>query len=302
MESRSRRNVLQAGVAAFGLALPIAPADEGKRKEFVCPPCNCGRDHEVFDKPGTCPACGMTLVEKGSAAAPPGESARPGVRAAVLIFDGVQVIDFSAPYEVFGQAGYEVFTVAAEARPIVASMGLRVTPRYALAEAPAAQILLVPGGHVDEAQSDARVLDWIRAQARSATHVISVCNGAFILAATGLLDGLKATTFYDLIEALRSQAPKVTVVSDRRFVDNGKIITTAGEGGMIVTSRLECFEILETLINCGRASRTDEFKRRVAGCNYRVTEFQAALLLGQLERLDELAAVRSRNAARAAKW
>ncbi len=75
-------------------------------------------------------------------------------------------------------------------------------------------------------------------------------------------------------------------------------LMTAGEGGMIVTSRPECFELLETLINCGRASRTDEFKRRVAGCNYRVTEFQAALLLGQLERLDELAAVRSRNAAR----
>ena len=87
------------------------------------------------------------------------------------------------------------------------------------------------------------MLDWIRAQARDATHVISVCNGAFILAATGLLDGLQATTFYDLIEALQKQAPKTTVVSDRRLVDNGKFITTAGlssgiDGALHVVSKI----------------------------------------------------------------
>jgi putative intracellular protease/amidase len=161
----------------------------------------------------------------------------------VLIFDGVQVIDFAAPYEVFGQAGYEVFTVAAEARPVLTAMGLRVTPRYTLADAPSPQIVLVPGGDVDGAQQDARVLDWIRTQAKSATHVVSVCNGAFILAAAGLLDGQQATTFYDLIEALRLQAPKAKVVSDRRFVDNGKVITTAGlssgiDGALHVVSRV----------------------------------------------------------------
>jgi putative intracellular protease/amidase len=185
----------------------------------------------------------MTLVEKGSAAATPSRATGPGVRAAVLIFDGVQVIDFAAPYEVFGQAGYEVFTVASEARPILTSMGLRVTPRHTLADAPSAQVLLVPGGDVGEAQNDPRVLDWIRSQAKGATHVLSVCNGAFILAAAGLLDGLRATTFYDLIEALRSRAPRTTVVSDRRFVDNGKVITTAGlssgiDGALHVVSKV----------------------------------------------------------------
>jgi dTDP-4-amino-4,6-dideoxygalactose transaminase len=75
-------------------------------------------------------------------------------------------------------------------------------------------------------------------------------------------------------------------------------LMTAGEGGMVITSRLECMELLETLINCGRASRTDQFGRRPAGGNYRITEFQAALLLGQLERLEELAGRRSRNARR----
>jgi dTDP-4-amino-4,6-dideoxygalactose transaminase len=75
-------------------------------------------------------------------------------------------------------------------------------------------------------------------------------------------------------------------------------LMTAGEGGMVITSRLEYFELVESLVNCGRASVTDRFKQRILGSNYRITEFQAALLLGQLERLDELAGRRSRNAAR----
>ncbi len=74
-------------------------------------------------------------------------------------------------------------------------------------------------------------------------------------------------------------------------------LMTAGEGGAVLTSRLEYFELLQSLTNCGRASLTDRFKRRVVGWNYRLTEFQAALLIGQLELLPELAARRSRNAA-----
>ena len=74
-------------------------------------------------------------------------------------------------------------------------------------------------------------------------------------------------------------------------------LMTAGEGGAVITSRLEYFELLQSLVNCGRASLTDRFKRRVVGWNYRMTEFQAAVLLGQLEGLLERAERRSRNAA-----
>jgi dTDP-4-amino-4,6-dideoxygalactose transaminase len=73
-------------------------------------------------------------------------------------------------------------------------------------------------------------------------------------------------------------------------------IMTAGEGGIVITSRLDCFELVQSIVNCGRASVTDQFKRRVVGSNYRITEFQAAILLGQLEQLPELAARRVRNA------
>jgi len=74
-------------------------------------------------------------------------------------------------------------------------------------------------------------------------------------------------------------------------------LMTAGEGGAVITSRLEYFELVETIVNCGRASATDQFGRRVVGSNYRITELQAALLAGQLEMLPELAEQRARNAA-----
>ena len=73
-------------------------------------------------------------------------------------------------------------------------------------------------------------------------------------------------------------------------------IMTAGEGGIVITSRLDCFELVQSIVNCGRASATDQCKKRVVGSNYRITEFQAALLQGQLEQLPEHAARRVRNA------
>jgi dTDP-4-amino-4,6-dideoxygalactose transaminase len=74
-------------------------------------------------------------------------------------------------------------------------------------------------------------------------------------------------------------------------------LMTAGEGGIVITSNLQMFEHLQSQVNCGRASRTDQFKQRVLGANYRITELQAALLIGQLDMLPELAAMRAHNAA-----
>jgi dTDP-4-amino-4,6-dideoxygalactose transaminase len=75
-------------------------------------------------------------------------------------------------------------------------------------------------------------------------------------------------------------------------------LMTAGEGGIVITSNLQYFEHLQSQVNCGRASITDHYKQRVLGSNYRMTEFQAALLIGQLQMLPELAAKRARAAAR----
>jgi dTDP-4-amino-4,6-dideoxygalactose transaminase len=74
-------------------------------------------------------------------------------------------------------------------------------------------------------------------------------------------------------------------------------LMTAGEGGIVLTNRLDCYEALQSIINCGRPSLTDQFERKVLGANYRITELQAALLLGQLDAWPELCQKRTRHAA-----
>jgi dTDP-4-amino-4,6-dideoxygalactose transaminase len=74
-------------------------------------------------------------------------------------------------------------------------------------------------------------------------------------------------------------------------------LITAGEGGLVLTSRLDCYEAMQTIVNCGRKSLTDQHQARVLGCNYRMTELQCALLVGQLEQLPELREKRAHHAA-----
>lgn len=236
--------VLAASAALFFELRAVSAGQDAAKKEYVCPPCGCSKDSQVFGQPGYCPACAMALVEKGEAAQAhqrPPQAERKKV--AILIFDGVQIIDYTGPYEVFGQAGFQVFTVATSTNPITTAMGMTVVPKYSLDEAPKADVLVIPGGGVNRAQDDPAVIKWIQDKAADAEQVLTVCNGAFILARTGLLDGLSATTFYNLIDGFSTVAPKTKVVSDQRYVDNGKIITTAGissgiDGSLYVVSKM----------------------------------------------------------------
>jgi copper(I)-binding protein/putative intracellular protease/amidase len=186
----------------------------------------------------------MTLMIKGSKVAAPAPPAQRALKkVAILIFDNVQIIDYTGPYEVFGAAGLQVFTVATSTAPITTAMGMKVTPHYALDDAPAAEVLLIPGGGIFATQQDPSVLKWIQERSKQAQYVMSVCNGAAILAKTGLLDGLTATTTAGLIDGLPAISPKIKVVRDRRYVDNGKFITTAGlssgiDGAIYVVSKL----------------------------------------------------------------
>lgn len=149
-------------------------------------------------------------------------------RVGVLVFDRVQVIDSMGPYEIFGAAGFEVATVAETADPVTTSMGLTILPRYTFADAPSFDVLVVPGGGVNAARRSAATLAFVRGASGRSVHTLSVCNGAFILASAGLLDGLDATTTAGLIEQLRAEFPKVRVLEGRRFVDNGRIVTAGG--------------------------------------------------------------------------
>jgi len=155
---------------------------------------------------------------------------RPVRRVAILIFDGVELLDFAGPGEVFaaGGDGFEVYTVAARAEPITSQGFVEVTPEHTFASAPRPDVLVVPGGHTTPLLNDEATLAWIAAAAEDAELVLSVCNGAFVLARAGLLDGLEATTHSGSLDALERMAPDTKVLRDRRWVDNGKVITAAG--------------------------------------------------------------------------
>ncbi len=158
-----------------------------------------------------------------------GERQASSQRVGILLFDGVQIIDFTGPYEVFGQAGMEVWTASVDGKPITTHMGLHIAPTYALAEAPGADILVLPGGNVPHkvVEDDPRIA-WIKQRFADATAVLSVCNGVFYLTSSGLLDGQRATTYALMLHHLKMVAPKVKVVADERVVDNGKIVTAGG--------------------------------------------------------------------------
>jgi putative intracellular protease/amidase len=148
-------------------------------------------------------------------------------KVAILIFNDVAMIDYAGPYEVFSHAGYNVYAVAATKHSIRSEEGLEVVPRYSFADAPQADIVVIPGGAYEAPRNSAAVA-WIKRQDAHDEHTMSVCNGAFTLANTGLLNGLSATTTAGNILRMKRTYPQIRVVNDQRVVDNGKILTTAG--------------------------------------------------------------------------
>ena len=155
---------------------------------------------------------------------------------AILIFADVEVLDFCGPFEVFSvanrfvePAAVSVFTVAEKPCPVIARNGLSVNPRYRFDDCPDPHLLLVPGGQGTRTElHNPAVIEWIKRVAISAELVLSVCTGALLLAKAGLLDDLEATTHHGAIDLLRQLAPRTIVHSDRRFVDNGRVICSAG--------------------------------------------------------------------------
>ena len=164
---------------------------------------------------------------------------------AIVLYPGVELLDFAGPGEVFSAAGngaFNVFTVAATHEPIVSQGFVRITPEYAIADSPKPDILVIPGGRSASLYDNPKMMAWVKARVAGAELTMSVCNGAIVLAKAGLLDGLRATTHYGSIDRLRS-FPRITVVPRRRFVDNGRIVATQGvsagiDGALHVVERL----------------------------------------------------------------
>lgn len=190
---------------------------------FRCPPGSAGCDTLPFDQPGACSHCGVTLIMEEAF----NEQQKSNLRIAFYLQDGVEVLDFAGPMEVFAYAGFEVFTVSKTKGPITSQGILKVLPDYTLANAPKADVLAFFGGNSGAAAGDPAVIEWVRSR-EDVRYYFSVCTGAFVLGEAGLLDGQTATTFHRSIDELRKRYPRADVRSDVRFVDNGRVITTAG--------------------------------------------------------------------------
>jgi transcriptional regulator GlxA family with amidase domain len=160
---------------------------------------------------------------------------------AIYVYPQVEVLDFAGPFEVFttasrvfgrrdpGQAApFQVFTVARTLSPVQARAGLRVLPDHSFADCPPVDVLLVPGGVVDQEVPDVQVIDWVRQTATCAQLTASVCTGAFLLAKAGLLQHRQATTHWEDVADLRTQFPDVQVHEGVRWVDGGAVVTSAG--------------------------------------------------------------------------
>jgi len=149
------------------------------------------------------------------------------VQIAILLFDGITALDAVGPYDVLRFVpGAETVFVASNPGPIRTDGGLTLLSQRSIAEVPAPEILVVPGGSGSaQLLSDRSVLDWIREAHRSSRWTTSVCSGSLVLGAAGILHDLRATSHWRLIDSLRQYGAEPV---DERVVRDGKIITSAG--------------------------------------------------------------------------
>jgi transcriptional regulator GlxA family with amidase domain len=188
----------------------------------------------------------------------------------ILIFDGVEVLDFAGPFEVFSRtrltpgvesrrtdesAPFHVFTVARTGDEISATGGLRVRPQHSFADTPRIDLLVVPGGFGTRAlMEDRETLEWIRRTAAAARQVTSVCTGSLLYAKAGMLRGRRATTHWGALDLLDSLQAGVTVERAHRVVDDG-IVSSAG-----VASGIDmAFYVVETLFGKAVADETAHY-------------------------------------------
>ncbi|MGW1917521.1 GlxA family transcriptional regulator [Streptomyces sp. NPDC002076] len=150
-----------------------------------------------------------------------------------VVFDGVQSLDVTGPLEVFAGAEkhtpgtYRVRTGSLDGGPVRTSSGLTLVPDEALTAAADPHTLLVPGGEGTR-HPDPRVIDWLRARGPRVPRLVSVCTGAILVAAAGLLDGHRATTHWAYCDKLARDHPAVAVDPEPIYVRDGHVATSAG--------------------------------------------------------------------------
>jgi transcriptional regulator GlxA family with amidase domain len=157
-----------------------------------------------------------------------------GITTGILLFDDAEELDFAGPWEVFTNAarkeqGDRVVTIAPAPGPVRCAKGLRVLPDHGFEDAPALDVVLVPGGQGTRREIDNPVvIDWLRKTSERCRFVTSVCTGSLLLVGAGLAQGKRVTTHWAFLDALRQRGGGATVVDGVRYVRDGNLVTAAG--------------------------------------------------------------------------
>lgn len=155
----------------------------------------------------------------------------------LLLIDGVYNTELTAPMDIFHHTvfhakprGMRVFTVGRSRSVVTSFEGLHVIPDYDFDTAPKIDVLVIPSGEhsLGSDLEDERLIAWVRERGGSAKFILSICDGAFVLAEAGLLDGHRCTTFPGDIPKFRERFPHLDVVEKVSYVADGKAITGAG--------------------------------------------------------------------------
>src|ERR1700677_2652986 len=168
-----------------------------------------------------------------------------------LLFEGVDQIDLTGPFEVLSRIPNSTYRIYGKtAAPVRDLKGLRLAPDATLADAPPLDVLHVPGGYGQEAlMENAEVLSWIRRQATGARTVFSVCTGALLCGAAGLLKGRRATTHWAAVHLLPYFG---AIPVNQRVVVDGDMVFAAGvtagiDGALTVAAALRGDEVAQTI-------------------------------------------------------
>jgi transcriptional regulator GlxA family with amidase domain len=160
------------------------------------------------------------------------------LQAAFLVLDGVFNTELTAPFDILHHTvfhtgdlpGIEVFTVSPQGAEVTTFEGLRIQPDYSFESAPAIDILVVPSaeGSMDKYLEDRELIDWVRRVGENALYIVSLCDGAFVLAEAGLLDHYACTTFPGDQDRFAEAFPVVDLRREPSFVHDGKAMTSQG--------------------------------------------------------------------------
>ncbi|MEZ4811195.1 MAG: DJ-1/PfpI family protein [Allomuricauda sp.] len=217
--------------------------------QYVCPPCGCPQDDKYVEAPGICSDCNMAYTAQMTGMEDKPRTSVPNRTAAILLFDGADIMDVTGPMSVFEHAGFNVITVAKDKMPKSIGMSMSLTPDHTFETLPKVDVIMVPGGGPAESVQDMDIVNWLKAVNDRTDTMFSVCSGAFFLGAAGLLDDNEATTFASLIPNLKEQFPKAKVLNTVKYTNNGHVVTSSGLSSGIDAS----FEVVAKYYGVGIA-------------------------------------------------